>query len=885
MFSEKSFERQEGQEDEEASWPSRYYPRISFFINENSGLATIKGELMLLVPDALDFSNDLSLAQIPLLSSKDTLKVFFNGRKFRRTSVPYPRKLTDQMALWIGPARLPNQSFVEDFGLGFAGMGSREDLQEKLDKIEMKDVSSRRLEREESGIDKINHLQDKYRWTIWGRIWMSLLFLIPMLWGFGLALRKSRGDPAYGPLAGLAAFFCVWNCRELLLILAGFAAKGFYSATSFLPRFDDLLRSSHQQGSGQSQLWPKCFWILLLVVVGLAPLYFPVAVDSRKEARTIRGLGSYIIRGIGMVISLGICFSAAMIFSGSQGEGFPRFAMAVAWMPRFFPDLIMGALPLLALALLPLGLAFLSRGGFLFGLGQLLLISHLINPDKLKLGAIAAWTGKPFHILGAMPDKAVLLLVGLLSLPLFRRLLQALLPLPDRYRQSMFSAAVMVGALLVFPFLSAGEAMGAGSMCIFIGLFWVLFHGLTFPKALANLKAWMGRRPALSLIGCSALCALALGWPLTDQGGSLFFEQIGELVAKIDRMLPFVLGTGFLLVLYSQAEPGEKILPEAETLPIGFFLFVSLIVGVETQWLWLPLPFLVAMAWAKYRLFSTPGDMLELGGMNSSAFKEAKVHISAELKTAFVRSRLDAVRDVLDQQLTKAAISPEEYEKKKESYTFHFLKQGGISGEAEASERKRILPLIFASGGPDLKENFRSFLVTGALLAIIPVLVGLYRDLSPQGPDFPYPIADFLISLARSLCKWLLMAGFFGLFYGALRGKTGLSKGARLSLLIIIPCFVHRLLGGQSLELLKPQLIWAAEVFLFLSFLGLWAGDWRLLRINGFRAKNLLLIHNLPLLSVYASTVLAALISSGVALLTGGLQSILASFFKGFGHK
>jgi hypothetical protein len=31
--------------------------------------------------------------------------------------------------------------------------------------------------------------------------------------------------------------------------------------------------------------------------------------------------------------------------------------------------------------------------------------------------------------------------------------------------------------------------------------------------------------------------------------------------------------------------------------------------------------------------------------------------------------------------------------------------------------------------------------------------------------------------------------------------------------------------------------------------------------------------------------VLAALISSGVALLTGGLQSILASFFKGFGHK
>ena len=77
---------------------------------------------------------------------------------------------------------------------------------------------------------------------------------------------------------------------------------------------------------------------------------------------------------------------------------------------------------------------------------------------------------------------------------------------------------------------------------------------------------------------------------------------------------------------------------------------------------------------------------------------------------------------------------------------------------------------------------------------------------------------------------------------------------------------------------MRPFILWAAQLFLFCSLLGLLAVDYRLLRKSGFKFRDLRVVHDLPTLSAYASTVMAALIPGVVALFTGRLTDFVRFF-------
>ena len=165
----------------------------------------------------------------------------------------------------------------------------------------------------------------------------------------------------------------------------------------------------------------------------------------------------------------------------------------------------------------------------------------------------------------------------------------------------------------------------------------------------------------------------------------------------------------------------------------------------------------------------------------------------------------------------------------------------------------------------------------GAFLAAVPLIITLYEYLPNRVIAFPYPTADLLAVLLQSIAGWLLIALFFGFFYVHIRGQSGLSKGLAMCVAVVAPVSVYRLLNVPSLNELRPFLLWAIQMFAFCTLLG-GAADYRTLREHGYQLRDLLTLNNLPWISVYASSIVAALVPAVIALVSGKLGDVVKFF-------
>ena len=107
-----------------------------------------------------------------------------------------------------------------------------------------------------------------------------------------------------------------------------------------------------------------------------------------------------------------------------------------------------------------------------------------------------------------------------------------------------------------------------------------------------------------------------------------------------------------------------------------------------------------------------------------------------------------------------------------------------------------------------------------------------------------------------------------------------LGKGIRLFAAIVIPFAVYRFLAMHTLQEMQPFIIWVTQVFLFFSLLGLLAVEYRLLRKHSVGLDKLRLIHDLPTLSVYGSSLIAAVIPAIVAILSNRISEIMTFFIQ-----
>jgi hypothetical protein len=84
-----------------------------------------------------------------------------------------------------------------------------------------------------------------------------------------------------------------------------------------------------------------------------------------------------------------------------------------------------------------------------------------------------------------------------------------------------------------------------------------------------------------------------------------------------------------------------------------------------------------------------------------------------------------------------------------------------------------------------------------------------------------------------------------------------------------------RLIESQSLADFRYFFFWAMQVFAFCTILGLFTFDYETLRRNGFSLADLLALHDTPILSAFASGMLAALVPSIIAVANGKVSDLV----------
>lgn len=470
---------------------------------------------------------------------------------------------------------------------------------------------------------------------------------------------------------------------------------------------------------------------------------------------------------------------------------------------------------------------------------------------------------------------SILALAGLAALPLVAWLLGALVPFARyRGRARWLAAAALVVLALLMPRLPAPWLLACAGALMVVGLGWVVVHGLPRLGALRRLGAWADHRPVLFLSGLFLL-GLILARPFAAKDSGLV--ELGSFAAELGQVFPYVLAAGVVLVLLEAARGSQEVLLPREILAAGGYLYAVFLLNSASTWMFVPVIFLTGLLLAGVWLFRPQTETEKLEAALPEGRRNPRLLIQSAMESTELGSRLLRIRQALTEKLETMDLKPQEYEERLAEY------QDYVKSKANRQELPYGLEprdLIFAVGEPTVHANTVTALRWGAFLALGPLLVAVYQYLPTRGIPHAFPIMDLLTFLIGATASWLLYAFFFGYFFVHLRGNSGLTKGNHLFSMIAIPFAVYHLLHAPTFEQVRPFLLWVVQLFLFFSLLGLLAFDYGLLRRNGFRFKDLRLVHDMPALSAYASTLIATVVSAVAAALTGEARDVVSFFLE-----
>ena len=377
-------------------------------------------------------------------------------------------------------------------------------------------------------------------------------------------------------------------------------------------------------------------------------------------------------------------------------------------------------------------------------------------------------------------------------------------------------------------------------------------------------KPWAQRALSWSRarLGASLVLAAFLAWPLAGGATRLELRQLNDLNLRVQSLFVFALALGIVLLLRDYAARHKAPIVERATLATGIYLFAALLINSYISWLLLPLPFLVALLYASLWLFRPEHEVQSLRTIPEARLKRPRRFIQDVVDASTSAAQLALIQKSLTEKMNKAELTPEEYEAKLDDYREYLDKKLELDKVAPGLTSRDA---IFAVGGEDLWTNVAASVKTGAVLAAGPFLIALYQVLPKAHADYPYPLLSLLAFILSAATPWLLYAFFFGFYFAYLRGKSGLSKGIHFFFALCLPFAVYRLLDAQSLTDMRLFILWATQLFLF--FLHPARIDRvRLPAATGVTASGCgtyRLSDNVPALSAYVSTALAALVPTG----------------------
>lgn len=795
------------------------------------------------LPLTLSWRGSAGLGEYPLLTGKDRFSVRFGEITPGWFGDPPPSFIEKNAAVWQGPMMREDQAI--EVGLRLP------DLVRLYNDLPVNRQAG--TEDEEKFRDFIGRISRQGGAAL-QTVWHEMVLLIPFAWLFWLAGRRPFGAPGFWrALAATALTLAGW--RILAATVPLFTRMG----QLLLPPFE----YGPEKGLQVIAFGSQAFWIPFALFAATLPSCWRHLAGSDPFAGVPSGSRWPRLRRVAWGLWAAYLLVVSLFYMAVVGGIFKPGEVLDLWPWLWTGNVLRLALSLcLCLVLLAFGFRAL-----LMGAAVVLVVLHQLARE----GAVPG-----LSLLAGFPHGLILLIVVLAALPvvvlLVRKLTGAFL---GRWSVYLLSAALIASALLA-PHLPARGTLAIGGSLLLYGFGGILLRLLL---AFDSSKPWARRVESWPRATRCALFFLAflLAWPLTGPATKLESRQLRILNLQVEDLFVYVLALGVVLLLREHARTSASPVVERAVLGTGVYLFAVVLINSYSPWLLLPVPFLVGLLIAGSWLFRPGEEMQRLRALPLEKLARARRLIQDVVDASTAGEQFAAIRKTLNQKLGSAELTPEEHEDKLNAYKAHLEDKLELETVARGVTSREA---VFAVGGPDLWSNVSAAVRTGAVLASGPFLIALYQFLPYSRVSYPYPLVTLLAFILSAAASWLLYSFFFGFYFASLRGRSGLGKGIHLFFMLGLPFAVYRLLNAQSLTDMRPFLIWATQLFLFCSLLGLVAFDHRLLRSHGFRVRDLTAVHNVPALSAYASTALAALVPTVMALITGKFGELVKFFLE-----
>jgi hypothetical protein len=633
------------------------------------------------------------------------------------------------------------------------------------------------------------------------------------------------------------------------------------------------------------------FWLTAVLACTLVPSYFralsqspPVFArrPSRSWLRRAWRVGRVLV-AVGLVTvvcSLMISENPAGRESATRlvrlaGTKLPEFhdeAEAAAALLEDHEAITLIGVAIFALALFACGV----RAG-LFGLGLLLLALRLMPPDALPGSAPGSRLHTVVASLQAASLPAVSAAAALLAWPLLAWLVSKIVPAAALTRRARWRLALALAA-----FACLAHVLPAWLLLLLAGFVVIWFVGSVVIDTLAPLppiafaRDWTRERVgATRLVFLAAALALTLPW--TPPNRFLEMGDLSTLLFEVSDATVYVLALVLVVLMVDHMRQDDSVFLPDEWRPVAIYFFAIVLLNSTVSWVFIPVPLLVGLVVGWRWLLRDPTDTALLEEEVIAQGKSAREALQQLLDASRARALYSTVEKTLDRKLEATDLTPDDHAARLKQYRAYL----GAEEPAKPAGGFRPHDALFAVGHGTLRKNVRASLGLGWVLALPATAIALYNYVFDTEVSYPYPIAGLVVFLIAVVGSWVLIAFFFGFFFAHLRGTTGLGKGLTMWLALTIPFLALRLLRTDPLTDFQSFLSWTGQVFLFCTLLGLLAFDYGLLRQHGFRARDLVTIHNVPTLSAYASTVIAAVGSAVVTLLSGNVPR-MADFFVQF---
>lgn len=453
----------------------------------------------------------------------------------------------------------------------------------------------------------------------------------------------------------------------------------------------------------------------------------------------------------------------------------------------------------------------------------------------------------------------------------------------ERISAGMIKAAIICVVLQLTWFVGT-HAVLARATCVIIivvalfVLFWrlakVLRHG-------ALTRTYKYRLAFLTLI---VLLTFVLPYAAPaftiDIRGNVF-----QSFAMLQTLLPYALVIGLLIVL-KNVNPVDQPRSRELVLTVGLILFSGFVVSPTTHLFMIPVPFLISLFLFKRFLIHNFDKCSDLDEVNNEVITD-RPRLIGNVLSYETAQHLQAHIEKLRDKVTSGDMTLQEFEDRKSE-----IEKYAADKERASTHVNGIHAKVTVLGiGPHVEdwENGRWALKWAAAL-IAPFLVVYLLLLLLRPGNFSGSVFGFMFGFNQLLffvADWLLSAFFFGYFFRYIRGNSGLEKGLRTALVLIICLAPTWLTGISNKTELLGVLFGAAQTFLFFTLLGMAAFDYATFRgalRDQFRWRTFARFGNMPsfvgVMSVLITSIGVGLTSVITGQFTDLLTTLLSALFQ-----